>query len=168
MNLQDGPLAIWRETRAQRWTFGIGLIVGLIVGALVTILFKPLLLLLAVIAIAAVVWKLARGSQGGPPAESRSRGMVITGRYAEPDATSRRSTHTSPARDDDLAAEEMAVPEVRRGPEYDAQIDAILANIDRQISGEQEGQRVRRSPGPTRPATDRSRVEDADWEERQS
>lgn len=167
MNLQDGPLAIWRETRAQRWTFGIGLIVGLIVGALVTILFKPLLILLAVIAIAAVVWKLARGSQGGSPAESRSRGMVITGRYAEPDATSRRSARTSPAQNDDFAAAEPAVPEVRRGPEYDAQIDAILANIDRQISNEQVGQRPLTTPNPDRPTANRSRVADADWHERE-
>ena len=160
-------MAIWRETRAQRWTFGIGLIVGLIVGALVTLLFKPLLILVAVIAIAAVVWRIARGSGGASGAASGSRGMVVTGRYAEPDVTAQRSTRTSQAATDDAPPAESVRPEVRRGPEYDAQIDAILANIDRQISTEQTVQRSRSDSDAARPAAERSRVEDADWHERE-
>ena len=177
MNVDDrtrGALSLWEQTRTQRWALVIGLLIGIVIGAAVAILFRPLIVAIVVILLALLVFRFVRGIQrrgqgasDGPPV----RGMVITGRYAEPATSGRTDTFESPL-DDAVPADPAGrvARDLRQGPEYDAEIDAILANIDRQI-----GQEGVRPPGrATRPAS-RSRsdarpsppeVQDADWHDR--
>ena len=177
MNVDDrtkGAMSLWEQTRTQRWALVIGLVIGVIVGASVAILFRPLIVAIVVILLALLVFRFIRGMQrrgqgagDGPPV----RGMVITGRYSEPAAPSRVDTVESP-----LDAAVPADPagrvarDLRRGPEYDAEIDAILANIDRQIG--QEGVRPpgRATRPASRPRSDATQsppeVQDADWHDR--
>lgn len=178
MNMDDrtkGAMTLWEQTRTQRWALIIGLVIGIAIGATVAILFRPLIFAIILVLLALLVYRFVRGmqrrgqgSEDGPAV----RGMVITGRYAEP-APAPRASRTSPldAFDEEIdpAAPAPAARDLRRGPEYDAEIDAILANIDRQI--DQEG--VRPPGRATRPAT-RPRpeqaqvndVQDADFHDR--
>ena len=168
-------VSLWEQTRTQRWALLIGLVIGIAIGATVAILFRPLIYAIILVLLAVLVFRFVRGMQRrgqGADASPSVRGMVITGRYAEP-GPAQSAGRTSPldAFDEDIAP---AVPtpagrDLRRGPEYDAEIDAILANIDRQI--DQEG--VRPPGRATRPAprarTDRSQptdVQDADFHDR--
>lgn len=167
MQSQNGPMSIWKATRTQRWTFGAGLLLGLIVGAMVTLLFKPLLIFIMVVALVFVVWKVATSFGGGrssaPSGDApatRSGAFIET--YSEPVRTRPRGARPV---DGDLAAPASAPTTLRRGPDTDAEIDRILADIDRQISqeGASPGARVQRN---FRDATESSSVRDAEWKER--
>ncbi len=168
-------MSLWEQTRTQRWALLIGLVVGIAVGATVAILFRPLIIAIIVILLAVLVFRFVRGiqrrGQGGDDGPA-VRGMVITGRYSEPGPTSRPG-RTSPvdAFEEDIApaAPAPAVQDLRRGPEYDAEIDAILANIDRQIDLEgvrPPGRASRPAAGPRTDRTPPTDVRDADFHDR--
>jgi hypothetical protein len=184
-------MSLWQQTRSQRWALLVGLLIGLVIGATVTLLFKPLIIGLIVLALGLLIYRVVRAVRGGGgagDAEPRVRGMMVTGRYGEtmragstvdisgrnvdddPVTVPRRAARASVR--EDKVEPVVATPEVRRGPEYDAEIDAILANIDRQIADEGAAPRRRpgTSPGPSDPSkpsrSDASRVQDADWSER--
>lgn len=169
-----GAMTLWEQTRSQRWALIVGLVIGVAIGAGVAILFRPLVIAIILILLALLVYRVVRAVRGRGGSEQDAsggpmvRGMVITGQYAEPRAAARPSVA------DDLLDEPVpgAAPaarverDLRQGPQYDAEIDAILANIDRQI--EVEGTRP---PGrATRPVR-RSQpepggVQDAEFHER--
>ncbi len=180
-------MSLWEQTRSQRWALVAGLLIGLLIGATVAILFRPLIIALVLILLALLVYRVVKAVRGGgkaDPTEPRVRGMMVTGRYGEtmrsgttvdisgrdldPDpAPVTRQRAGAPA--DKVEPVATATPETRRGPEYDAEIDAILANIDRQITGEGAAPRRRGATPPdptTQSRSDASRVQDADWSER--
>ena len=183
-------MSLWEQTRSQRWALTIGLVIGLVIGALITLLFKPLIIGVIILAIGLLLYRIVRAVRGGggetADREPRVRGMMITGRYGETMPTGstvdlsgrdvgaeavpiprRRAPATMP---DDKVEPLAASPEVRRGPEYDAEIDAILANIDRQIADEGAAPRRQSGASPSDPSqpsrSDPSRVQNADWSER--
>ena len=177
MNVDDrtkGAMSLWEQTRTQRRALVIGLLIGIVIGAAVAILFRPLIIAIVVILLALLVFRFVQAIQrrgqsagDGPPV----RGMVITGRYSEP-TTPGRANPFEPSLDDTVPADPAGrvARDLRQGPEYDAEIDAILANIDRQI-----GQEGVRPPGrATRPASrsrsdarpSRPEPQDADWHDR--
>lgn len=180
MNVDDrtkGAMSLWEQTRTQRWALIIGLVIGIVVGASVAILFRPLIIAIVVILLALLVVRFVRGMQrrgqgadDGPPV----RGMVITGRYSEPATPARADAFDAPL-DNTVPADPAGrvSRDLRRGPEYDAEIDAILANIDRQISQEgvrppgratRPASRPRSEAAPSSPSS--SEVQDADWHDR--
>lgn len=178
MNMDErtkGAMSLWEQTRTQRWALLVGLVVGIAIGATVAILFRPLIFAIILVLLAVLVFRFVRGMQRrgqGSNDGPAVRGMVITGRYSEP-GPAPSASRTSPldAFDEDIAppAPAPAARDLRRGPEYDAEIDAILANIDRQI--DQDG--VRPPGRATRPAArpraerpEPSDVQDADFRDR--
>ncbi len=175
MNTEErskGAMSLWEQTRSQRWALIIGLVIGIAVGASVAILFRPLIIAIIVILLALLVFRSVRGMQrrGRDSDDNLAvRGMVITGRYAEP-SPARRASALDEFDDEPVpAAPAASVREVRRGPEYDAEIDAILANIDRQIDQEGVRPQGRATRPAARPRTERpasTNVEDADFHDR--
>ncbi|CAA9545367.1 MAG: hypothetical protein AVDCRST_MAG33-399 [uncultured Thermomicrobiales bacterium] len=177
MNVDErtkGAMSLWEQTRSQRWALVAGLVIGVMIGAGVAILFRPLVIAIILILLALLVYRVVRAVQGrgGSGREATGgpvvRGMVVTGRYAEPGAAARPSVAADPLDDPipDAAPAARVERDLRRGPAYDAEIDAILANIDRQI--EVEGTRP---PGrATRPARqarpEPGGVQDAEFHDR--
>jgi hypothetical protein len=171
-NGSGGATSLWEQTRSQRWALLIGLVVGVVIGASVAILFRPLVIAIVLVLLALLVYRVVRAVRGrggaeGDPAPGGMRGMVITGSFAEPPVR-RADPAAAPVWDlgQDAPAPAPVAREPRRGPEYDAEIDAILANIDRQITGEGAAPRRRATPPTDTPRSDPSRVQDADWNER--
>ena len=157
MNLDDrtgGAMSLWEQTRTHRWVLVAGLVIGIVIGATVAILFRPLIYAIVLILLALLAFRFLRSLNrrgNDAPSAPAVRGMVITGRYAEPGSASRADRFEVPDKQEPAAPPEPAPREVRRGPEYDAEIDAILANIDRQIG--EEAARQPRQPAPRRPVT---------------
>lgn len=173
MNIDDrtkGAMSLWEQTRTQRWALVAGLVIGIVIGATVAILFRPLIYAIVLILLALLVYRFVRSinrrgnaGQDGPAV----RGMVITGRYSEPGMTGRADAFdVAPDKAEPAEPSPMVPRDLRRGPEYDAEIDAILANIDRQISVDE----ARPTTRPSRPnASSRAepdRAQDADWRDR--
>ena len=176
MNVDErtkGAMTLWEQTRTQRWALIAGLVIGVAIGAGVAILFRPLVIAIILVLLALLVYRVVRavrgrgGSGRDVPGGPMVRGMVITGQYAEPRAATRPSAVDDPLDEPLFAAPAARVErDLRRGPEYDAEIDAILANIDRQI--EVEGTRP---PGRTTRPVRRAQaepggVQDAEFHDR--
>lgn len=173
MNSDDrnrSAMSLWEQTRTQRWALVAGLVIGVVIGATVAILFRPLIYAIVLILLALLVFRFVRSINrrgGEPQGEPAVRGMVITGRYADPRAAARPDTFDAPQDDAGPAEPPASVPrDLRRGPEYDAEIDAILANIDRQIGAEEARppRRTARSDEAARSET--SGPQDAEFHDR--
>lgn len=174
MNIEDRPqgaMSLWEQTRAQRWALIAGLVIGVVIGATVAILFRPLIYAIVLILLALLVFRFLRsmnrrgsGSGDGPAV----RGMVVTGRYPDAGPATKPNAFDVPVAASEPQAPVATAPrDLRRGPEYDAEIDAILANIDRQIGAEET-----RSPNrPARSSAQRRAadpdVQDAEWQDRE-